>query len=222
MSESFNTKSVRNYGILITLFVIAFLFRECQHQKQVDNLIVSVADYKDTAYYYKAENGKVVAYNDALELQNEDQIKAILKKDEDFRLLLEGFKNINATGGVTTIFRVEHDTIKLTDTIPCDFEPILVERLTTEYNFNGTITPTNFIIDSLTIPNEMKFVVGEKKIGLFKKEKRIEVVNSNPLIQTTGITAYVVEEKKNGLKFVLISIGGAIVGIITERLIVKH
>jgi hypothetical protein len=215
-------RELRNYGILIVLAVIALLFRECQHQKQVDDLVVSIADYKDTAYYYKGENGKIVAYNEALELQNEEQVKALLKKDEDFKMLLDGFKSINATGGVTTIFEVKHDTIELHDTIPCDFEPIAVTKTDSTYDFFGTIMPSDFIIDSLKVPNEMKFVVGEKKVGLFKKETRIEVVNTNPLITTTGITAYTVQEPKKGFLITLSAIGGAIVGILVERLVVPH
>ena len=216
-------REFRNYGILIVLAVVAFMLRECQHQKQVDNLVTDISDYKDTAYHYKGENGKLVAYNEVLELQNEDQAKALLKKDEDFKMLLDGFKSINATGSVTNIFEVKNDTIKLTDTIPCDFEPIAVEKEQDSiYNLYATITPTDLIVDSLQILNTMKFVVGEKKVGWFKKEKRIEVVNTNPNITTTGTTAYTITEKRNGLLITLSAIGGAIVGIIVERLVIPH
>lgn len=216
-------REFRNYGILIVLAVIAFLFRECQHQKQVDNLVTDISDYKDTAYHYKGENGKLIAYNEVLELQNEDQAKALLKKDEDFKMLLDGFKHINATGSVTNIFQVKSDTIKLTDTIPCDFNPIPVAKEQDSiYSIYATITRTDLIIDSLKIQNTMKFVVGEKKVGLFKKEKRIEVVNTNPNITTTGTTAYTITEKNNKLLITISAIGGAIVGILVERLVVKH
>lgn len=216
-------REFRNYGILIVISVIALIFRECQHQKQVDNLVTDISDYKDTAYHYKGENGKLIAYNQALELQNEDQVKALLKKDEDFRVLLDGFKNINATGSVTNIFQVKSDTIKLTDTIPCDFNPISVSKERDSiYSIYATITPSELIIDSLKIQNTMKFVVGEKKTGLFKKEKRIEVLNTNPNIKTTGTTAYTVSEKNNKLVITISAISGAILGIIVERLAVKH
>lgn len=211
-----------SYVIMTSIFVLILLMRECQHQRDTDNLLIDISNYKDTAYFYEAENGKVVAYNEALVLQNETQAKAILDKDEDFRILLEGIKNLDAAGSVTTIFQVKHDTLRLTDTIPCDFDPIAVERLSPEYNFHGTITRTDFIIDSLQIPNVMKFVVGEQKTGLFKRERRIEVINSNPLIQTTGVTAYTIEDKPKWGRTIVIAIGGAIVGILTERLLVKH
>ena len=196
--------------------------QRCQHQRDTDNLLIDISDYKDTAYTYEAENGKLVAYNDALELQNETQAKALLSKDEDFKLLLDGIKDLDAAGSVTTITNIYNDTVKLHDTIPCDFEPIPMDKHTKGYDFYATITPSDLIIDSLFIPNEMKFVVGEQKIGLFKKERRIEVINSNPLIQTTGVTAYTIEDKPQGLKYVLVAIGGAVVGIITERLLIKH
>lgn len=218
-----NFKRLSGYLVITVLAIIIILMRECQHQRDTNGLITDISAYKDTAYYYELENGKVVAYNQTLELENAKQIKAILQKDEDFRLLLEGFKNLDAVGGVTTITRIIHDTINFTkfDTIPCDFEPIKVEKISAEYTFNGTITNTSFIIDSLLIPNEMKFVVGEKRTGLFKRESRIEVVNSNPLIQTVGVTAYTVEEKAKWGQKLLIFMSGVLVGVITYGAVTK-
>jgi hypothetical protein len=208
-------KSVFGYAAIIAISIVVILMRECQHQRDTDGLLIDISNYKDTAYSYQLENGKLAFYNDALELENEKQIKALLSKDEDFKLLLEGFKNIDATGSITNVFNVKHDTVKLYDTIPCDFEPIKVERISNEYTFHGTIMRTNFVIDSLTVPNEIKFVVGEKKTGLFKKESTIEVVNSNPLIQTTGLTAYVIEEKNKWGKRILFFASGVLVGVVT-------
>lgn len=208
-------KTVFGYAFLIAISIVIILMRECQHQRDTDGLLIDISNYKDTAYSYELENGKLAFYNDALELENEKQIKALLSRDEDFKLLLEGFKDIDATGSITNVFNVKNDTVKLYDTIPCDFEPIKVERISSEYTFNGTIMRTNFIIDSLKVPNEIKFVVGEKKTGLFKKESTIEVVNSNPLITTTGITAYVIEEKNKWGKRILIFASGVLVGVVS-------
>ncbi len=208
-------RNVLSFLGITALYITILLFRECQHQKEVDGLIDEVSNYKDTAYFYKLENGKTVAYNQALELENQNQIKAILRKDEDFRLLLEGIKDIDGAGEVRTVFKVKHDTIKMSDTIPCDFEPIKVEKQSPEYSFFGTIKSSDFVIDSLSIPNEMKFVIGEKKTGLFKKESRIEVVNTNPLIETVGIKAYVIEEKAKWGQKVVIFLSGAVVGTVT-------
>lgn len=216
------TKRLLSYFILTAIFVVLLLMQRCQHQRETDNLLIDVSNYKDTAYFYEAENGKLVAFNDVLELQNQTQAEALLSKDEDFKTLLEGIKSLDAAGSVTTIYKIKHDTIKLHDTIPCDFDPIAMDKHTDSYDFFATITPSDLIIDSLYIPNVMKFVVGEQKTGFLKKERRIEVINSNPLVQTTGVTAYTIEDKPNKLKYILIAISGAIVGIITERLIVKH
>jgi hypothetical protein len=215
-------KRLLSYVILTGIFVLILLMQRCQHQKEVDGLVTNISEYKDTALFYKAENGELVAYNKSLVLQNETQAKALLSKDEDFRILLEGLKELDAAGSVTTIIKVKHDTIELHDTIPCDFDPIPMNKNTDGYDFYGHITPSDLIIDSLHVPNTMKFVVGEQKTGWFKKEKRIEVINTNPLVETTGITAYTIEEDRKGLKYTLIAIGGAIIGIITERLVIKH
>ncbi len=214
-------KTVIGYASMASIFILILLMRECQHQRDTNGLLVDISNYKDTAYSYKLENGKLAYYNDALELENEKQIKALLSKDEDFKLLLDGFKSIDATGSVTTLFEVKHDTLRLSDTIPCDFNPIKVEKISPEYSFNGTIMSSYFIIDSLSIPNEIKFVVGEKKTGLFKKESTIEVVNSNPLIKTTGLTAYVIEEKPEWGKKVAIFASGVLIGVVTYAVVTQ-
>jgi hypothetical protein len=167
---------------------------------------------------YRLKNGKLVAHNKTLEVENKKQLKAYLEKDEDFKLLLKKYKNV--VGGIVIVdtFKITGDTIKLTDTIPCEFNPIRVSRDMPYYSFLGTIKQSEFILDTLIIPNTTKIVIGEKRIGWFNKEKRIEVVNTNPYITTSNISAITINDKKKWYRTQMFGFG---VGFIASLFLIR-
>jgi hypothetical protein len=64
----------------------------------------------------------------------------------------------------------------------------------------------------LFIPNNQTIVVGEKRVGLFKKEHRVEVTNSNPYLMTTNLGSYTITDKKKWWQHPLINFGIGLVG----------
>lgn len=184
-----------NYIVLIALAIAILFIQECRHQNQTDNLITDVVEYHDTAYI-EVVDGMEVARNNVLVLQNQKQVIALLEKDKDYAILLKKYKNFDAVGQITEVTKIVHDTVRLVDSIPCDFEPLPITKIDSNYQLYATIEPSLFTLDSMFIPNKIKFTVGTKKVGLFKKEKTIEVINTNPLVHTTSLSAYTITEKK--------------------------
>lgn len=187
-------------GVTIVALLIIFGFREGCHQRDKDELLKNVASYSDSAKFYKLKvDGKSlnVSYNESLILDNKKQLEALISKNDTLSKIVSKFKDVQSTTIIKEYITVKHDTIKLSYQIPCDFAPIKVKRDSVYYHFRGTIAPKYFTIDSLTIPNDQSIVIGRKKLGFLRgSEDRVEIVNSNPLMKTTNVGNFIIEEKK--------------------------
>lgn len=185
---------------LILVITFFFLFRECGHQRDKDNLVNDVANYKDSAKYYTIKvNGMEVevAQNKSLILENKKQFQSVIAKNDTLLKLVSKFKSISSGTIINNYTTIKGDTIKLKgDSIPCDFKAFKVRRDSAYYHFVGTISKKYFSIDTLYVPNKISIIIGRKKTGFLKHEERAEVVNSNPLVRTTNIGNYVVIPKK--------------------------
>lgn len=205
----------------IVVLIMLFFFRECSLQKDKDDLFNQVLNYKDSAQQYKLKvkgHDVEVSYNRSLILENKKQLEAMVAKNDTLSALIEKFSTIRSTTIIKEYIKIDQDTLFLNQPIPCDFDPISISRDSLYYQFYGTIAPDYFSIDSLIIPNEQSIVIGEKRLGMFKgKEQRIEIVNSNPLMRTTNIGNFVIQENKKWyqrtwFKIGIGVLGGAIIG----------
>lgn len=212
---SFNTH--RNYLILIVACIVFFTWRECSNQKRFDNLVDEIANYSDSAKYFKGKNGELIAYNNTLKVQNEDQLRSIVSTNEQIREEIKKFKSVRE---VTTIKEKVfiHDTVELpANVIPCDFKPFTIRKDNKNYTFKGILSQKDFVIDSLYIPNDINIIVGKRKVGFLKYEDQFTVSNSNPYITTTNLKNISVKtEKKWFEKGWVLFTGGAIVGFGTS------
>jgi hypothetical protein len=212
------------FGIIIVAMLLVFGFREGCNQRDKDSLLKNAITYQDSAKFYKLKvNGNPVdvAFNQSLMLENKKQLEAMVAKNDTLAKLVSRFKDIRSTTIIKEYFRVEHDTIMLSQQIPCDFKPIKVIRDSAYYHFRGTIAPKYFTIDSLAIPNTQSIVIGKKKLGFLKgSEERVEIINSNPLMKTTNVGNYVIQKDKKWYNrntfwgIVGVATGSVIVGVL--------
>jgi len=193
--------------LALVVGIILFVVREGCNRAERNNLVGEIANYSDSAKFYKLKVGGMsveVAYNKSLVLENKEQLEQILKKNDTLAKIIAKFSDIKGTTIIKEKIIIQRDTVRLTTEIPCDFAPIKVVRDSAYYHFAGTIAPKYFTIDSLIIPNKQSIVLGTKKVGAFKgnegflknKEQRVEIVNSNPLIKTSNIESFVISDKK--------------------------
>lgn len=191
-----NIKTHRNYLIIIAVIAILFSIRECSHKKNVNELVSTIANYSDSAKYYKGKHGEVVAFNNVLRVQNEDQLRSLVSTNKQIR---DEIKNFKSVGSVTVIKDKVfiHDTVKLpANIIPCDFKPFAIRKSNENYTFKGILSPQDFVIDSIYIPNNIGIVVGKRKTGFLKYEEQVTVTNSNPYITTTNLSNISVKSEK--------------------------
>lgn len=211
-------------SLAILVVTLIFALREGCNRKQTNDLIIDIKSYKDSAQHYQVTiNGltKDVAYNKSLVLENESQLKAVTHKNSELAVLVDKYKSVSSASVIKTITKIVNDTIRLRDSIPCDFKEIKVKRDSANYFFAGTISPRFFSIDSLSIPNKQNVVVGKKKLGFLKgTEYRIEILNTNPIIKTTNIENYVIKEKKKWWQTQVTAFGLGVIGgiVLTTQL----
>ncbi len=184
--------------IIIIGLVIFILINKGCNKRHTDSLVKDIATYSDSAKHYKIKSGVAVATNGVLKLDNENQLKYLIVKNDTIKKLLAQFKDVKTViihdGG----FKFTHDTVRLTDTIPCDFNPIAFSQKKKHYKLFGTLTRTNLIIDTLVVPNTQTIVLGDKKSGFLNlgKTTSVDILNSNPYMQVNKISAYTVKETK--------------------------
>lgn len=172
---------------IVILLLVAINIHTCRRLDRVEDTRDNTAQVlSDSIRYYKNAHGQEVAAKKALQ-GDKTTLEILLSNQIDstqqLRKLVDSFRDIDAGGNIVTVTKI--DTV---------FVPFLEEKIfqlsSEKYSIAGEVQDDGVLINSLVIPNTMSFAIGRKKTGWFSSEYRVEVVNSNPLIQTTGIDAY--------------------------------
>lgn len=199
---SFLKNSIVPY--LIAAVAIFFLFRQCNRTAELAEIRQNERTFlKDSISYYRNELGQQVAEKTALQ-EDKSSLELLLTKNKDslgqLKRLIDGFKNVDAAGNITTVTKI--DTVFIPYAVPIESEFMRKwSKNDKYYSVSGTSTNKGIAIENLTIPNQLSFAIGKKKTGWFSTEYRIEAVNSNPYVQTIGLDGYTlkVPRKRLGL-----------------------
>lgn len=183
---------------LIALAILFAIVREGCNQKAQDKIVADIVTYKSEAQHYKDKYGQDVATNKALIIQTQEQMKTLLASNDTMKAWLKKFKKIASAAIIKETTTINNVPMPFETKIPCDFKPFRVRKKDKNYSFAGTISSDKFNLDSLSIPNEIKIVVGEKNKGFLglNKEYMIDAVNSNELMYVSNISAYTFKPEK--------------------------
>ena len=184
-------------GVIIVL-VVFVLLREGCNQRNTDNLISDIANYKTESENYKTKLGLEINTNRALALETQDQIKSLIATNDTLKEWVNEFKEIQGAVTIRETTIVKEIAVPFDRPIPCDFKPFKANKIEKDFQFYTTIANTGLTIDSLKIPNEAKILIGEKKEGFLNLKTKlvVDVNNSNQYIKTSNIAGYVYEPKK--------------------------
>lgn len=180
------------YWIVIIILISTLFFRECTRQSEIDSLVSSIVNYKDTVKIEKLKNGALVYSNQMLVLNSQEQIKALASSMNDtIKLMLKKFKSVTNVTTINNQFFTSGDTAKFAQNIPCDFKPFKVRRGSdSTFKLVSTISKDYFTIDTLSLKDKQSIVFGRKKVGFMKYDYTAEINHSNPMISTYGIKSY--------------------------------
>jgi hypothetical protein len=183
-------------NILLIAVCIILLLRSCQYKKEVADIqkeLVSLSEEKQGIEKKYDEQGRELSSVKSIVVDKDRQIQKQLKEIEDLKKL--DAKVIFRTKTIfdTTIITL-HDT-----TIISKSDTIHLQKFNHKekwFNIKGRVLKKELIIDSLSIENQFNVEMGDAKVGMFKREKRVYIRNENPYTNTTDIKSYVLEDKK--------------------------
>ena len=217
-------KENKTYLAIISMIIALFLLREGCNTREANRLVKQITDYKTDAENYKTKLGLQISTNNALALETQEQVRTLLATNDTLKDWIKNFKDIKAGIVLRETTIVKEVAVPFERPIPCDFKPFPVKKISKDFEFYTTVANTGLTIDSLKIPNEAKIVVGDKKQGFLgtRHSLVVEVNNSNPYIQTSNISGYVYEPKKNWYEKMWVNLAlGAGIGYIGSQLINK-
>jgi hypothetical protein len=213
-----------NYGnvffrlasILLFLIVISLSFRTCQMKKEysqaVDQILYLETDKKGIEKLID-EKGREVSSLRASVLVRDKKIEKQLKE-------IEQLKNLDSKIIVDTRTIIDTQIISLHDTTYIEkTDTIKIQKFDYEekwFSIKGKVKKSELLIDSLKIVNQYTIEVGDEKVNMFKKQKKVYVRNENPYTQTQNMKAFILEDKQKWyerdiLKVVATAIGTAFI-----------
>jgi hypothetical protein len=183
-----------NYQSAVTVLgigIAVFMFIDgCNRKEKMYQQSVEIANYNDTVMSYKDKNGKMIAYNKALQLDKDvayDMVAGLEEEIKDLKLkkpeVIVKYRN-----------KVQIDSIEIEHDIPCEefAKNFIVDS--THYIIRGTLTDKSLLFRDITIPNEQTFVVAHKRPKWYKsKEYVIVTKNSNPYVMSEGLQSYTIK-----------------------------
>jgi hypothetical protein len=175
-------------GVILLCFLAMLVFKldSCSDKKELVKANNELLNYSDSIKTYEAKNGDIAETNYALELSNKVKLEEIEDLKENLKL-----KSVETVVKYKSIFK--YDTINhvFREQLPCDSFNEVVNIDSTYFKLNLSLSNKSLTINSIEIPNEQNFVIGEKKNGLFKpNEYSVLVTNSNPNIKGESLKAY--------------------------------
>lgn len=181
-------------GVIVVLIFV--IFRQCNSATQQRQSQESAAEFlNDTIAYYQNEIGQQVAEKKAIQ-GDADALEILLSKQIDstgqLKRLVSKYKNIAAAGNITQETRIDTVQIPYEVAVPYEFTRDFTKS-NEHYSITGSSNQNGVTLTDIQIPNTLSFTIGKKRTGFFKSEYRIEAVNSNPYVQTTGLDSYTLE-----------------------------
>jgi len=205
-----NNYSIRTIASMLLLCVCLLLgVRSCELVKEASQSTIDLLKLQQDKLELKKtidDKGREISNIQVVVLEKDKKIQEQLKeikklKSLDVKVILDTKTMYD------TLTIALHDTtiISKTDTIKYQ-----------KFNFNddwlvikGKIDNSKLIFDSLQVNNKYKIEIGDERVGLFKKEKKVYVINENPHTSTNDLQSFVLKDKKKWYQKDVWKIAGA-------------
>ena len=186
---------------LVVLVLLFLIFRNCEEKKQLEKEVANFSEVVNSPIRYTInKQGQKVASKKSLEGSKaslELLLDHLRDSTEQLKEMVSYYKQVAAAAQIES--RTEITSVEIPYEIPdTDFD-IPFHKQNPFYSIKGRSTNFGLFLDTLAIPNRQTIVIGDRKEGFFKREFRMDVINSNPYIQTTDMNSFVLKQKKRRL-----------------------
>jgi len=172
---------------------VALFFRSCKQEHDYSSAVEDLLHEKRGIEKLVDEQGRESSYLRATILTKDKAIQKQLKEISDLKTLDVKLKIKNTTKIDTLILEL-HDTTIITSNDTIKYQKF--KHSEKWFSIDGKVEKKQLIIDSLKIHNEYTIEVGDAKIGLFKKEKRVYVRNENPYTSTEDLKFFILQDER--------------------------
>ena len=172
---------------------VALFFRSCQKDHDYSSSVEDLLREKQGIEKLIDEQGRESAYLRATILTKDKAIQKQLKEISQLKTLDTKIKIVNHTRIDTLVLEL-HDTTLITSTDTIKYQKF--SHSEKWFSIDGKVQKKQLIIDSLSIHNAHTIEVGDAKVGLFKKEKRIYVRNENPYTSTDDLKFFILQDER--------------------------
>ena len=179
--------------LVIVMAGVMFFFWNKNKNSEITRITNNVEIVSDKFETYKAETDGTIVAKDLAYQMLEDELRNSIESDSIQRELTEKYKKLSAVVKYETVFVDREVEVKV---------PVYIDKDTTLslsspcYSADLSVTSGSLTLSGLTIDNRQDIVLGERKNGLRKSEYSLDIRNTNPCIQTTGVTTYIVVHEK--------------------------
>ena len=202
--------SIRTIASMLLLCVCLLLgVRSCELVKEASQSTIDLLKLQQDKLELKKtidDKGREISNIQVVVLEKDKKIQEQLKeikklKSLDVKVILDT-KTVYDTMTIAL-----HDTTIITKTDTIKYQ---------KFNFNddwlilnGKVSDSKLIFDSLQVNNKYKIEIGDERVGLFKKEKKVYVINENPHTSTNDLQSFVLNDKKKWYQKDVWKIAGA-------------
>ena len=192
-----------NRIIIFALIAVVFflLIKGCDQSKNLDRFKSNNAILKEDLKYNTSKLGQEVAIKSVLEVTLKELKQGYWIKDDSLTDITRRFKKVQSATIIKTKYKVDTVTI-VYDSPGKEYFKREWSKITPNFTITGVSTNAYTRIDSLTLLNTQRLVIGTEK-GFFNNTLSVQVTNSNPYIKTTELLtqSITIPSKRFGVGF---------------------
>lgn len=215
---------IQFFAIVLLGLLLFFSTRQCNQNDRIAENWKAVAEFKSqqidslkNAFNLWVVEQKVAQTNDAAEIKKlSEQLFELDRKQERRIKKVETLVSVRQVARVTdTLIEYERDTVYRAAGTTISPDSVVIPprdfKASNEfYSISGTVQLKGVRINDLTLPNTVSFRIADKKVGLFRTDKVVQVINSNPHFTTTGTSSIVLKDRVNAWNRWIKPVGAAV------------
>jgi len=188
--------------IFALIALVCFLvIKGCDQSNNIKRFKSNNAILKEDLKYNNSKLGQEVAIKSALEVTLKELKEGYWIKDDSLTDITRRFKKVQSATIIKTKYKVDTVTI-VYDSPGKEYFKREWSKITPHFTITGVSTNAYTRIDSLTLLNTQRLVIGTEK-GFFNNKLSVQVTNSNPYVTTTELLtqSVTIPNKRFGVGF---------------------
>ena len=202
ITSIWNSPFFNRIVIFALLALVCFLLiKGCDQSKSLERFKSNNAILKEDISFTKSKLGQEIASKSALEVTLKELKGGYWVPDDSLIDISKGFKKIQSATIIKTKYKVDTVTI-VYDSPGKEYFKRKWSKITPHFAITGVSTNAYTRIDSITLLNTQRLVIGTEK-GFFNNKLSVQVTNSNPYITTTELLtqSVTIPNKRFGVGF---------------------